>query len=125
MRVATRVVGIVEVSRLTGLGVRTLRRYEEEGLIEPALRDGESLVYAEETVERLLRIRRLREELGVNLAGVEVILRMRDELERLRLGITGLAELTKLRAQLKASGGRLLARKLVASGRVRPRSGKR
>lgn len=125
MRVATRVVGIVEVSRLTGLGVRTLRRYEEEGLIEPALRDGESLVYAEETVERLLRIRRLREELGVNLAGVEVILRMRDELERLRQGITGLAELTKLRAQLKASGGSLLARKLVGSGRVRPRSGKR
>lgn len=125
MRVATRVVGIVDVSRLTGLGVRTLRRYEEEGLIEPALRDGDSLFYAEGTVERLLRIRRLHEELGVNLAGIEVILRLRDELEHLRQGISGLAELTRLRAQLKATGGRMLARKLVGTGRVRPRSGKR
>lgn len=114
MRTATRVVRLVEVSRLTGFPVRTLRRFEEEGLIERALLDEAELVYGEETVERLLRIRRLREELGVNLAGIEVILRMREEIERLKTGFDELHALAKLKADL-SGGRRLLARKVVGA----------
>jgi len=41
-------------------------------------------LYAEDTVERVRRIQRIREDLGVNLAGVQVILQMRERIEELQ-----------------------------------------
>src|SRR5579875_1738799 len=63
---------------------QTLRHYERLGLIEPLRGKGEIRYFSPEDIERVLQIRRLVDELGVNLAGVEVILNMRDQLERLR-----------------------------------------
>src|SRR5579884_2157255 len=63
---------------------QTLRHYERLGLIEPRRGKGEIRYYTPEDIEKVLQIRRLVDELGVNLAGVEVILNMRDQLERLR-----------------------------------------
>jgi MerR family transcriptional regulator/heat shock protein HspR len=63
---------------------QTLRHYERLGLIEPLRGKGEIRYYSPEDIERVQQIRRLVEELGVNLAGVEVILNMRDQMERLR-----------------------------------------
>src|SRR5437588_12708302 len=63
---------------------QTLRHYERLGLVEPIRGKGEIRYYSTEDIERVQQIRRLVEELGVNLAGVEVILNMREQMGRLR-----------------------------------------
>jgi MerR family transcriptional regulator/heat shock protein HspR len=66
---------------------QTLRHYERLGLIAPA-RKGESphspRLYSDKDIERVLHIRRLMRDLGVNLAGVEAILRMKDHMEQMQ-----------------------------------------
>ena len=66
---------------------QTLRHYERLGLISPA-RKGESphspRLYSDRDIERVIHIRRLMRDLGVNLAGVEAILHMRDRMEHLQ-----------------------------------------
>ena len=57
---------------------------ERAGLISPAESDEHFRLYREETVERVLTIERLTNDLGVNLAGVEVILNMREQIIELR-----------------------------------------
>ena len=63
---------------------QTLRHYERLGLVEPERGKGEIRYYSPQDIERVQQIRRLIDELGVNLAGVEVILNMRDQMERVR-----------------------------------------
>ncbi len=66
---------------------QTLRHYERLGLISPA-RKGSSLhsprLYSDRDIERVIQIRGLMHDLGVNLAGVETILHMRDRMEQLQ-----------------------------------------
>ena len=71
-------------AELVSVHQQTLRHYERLGLVEPLRGTGEIRYYSPQDIERIQQIRRLVEELGVNLAGVEVILNMRDQLERLR-----------------------------------------
>lgn len=71
-------------AELVNVHQQTLRHYERLGLIEPARGKGEIRYYSPQDIEKIQQIRRLVEELGVNLAGVEVILHMRDQMERLR-----------------------------------------
>jgi len=65
---------------------QTLRHYERLGLVTPA-RKGNSRhsprLYSDRDIQRVLYIRRLMRDLGVNLAGVEAILRLHDHIERL------------------------------------------
>src|SRR6202022_1849823 len=67
---------------------QTLRHYERLGLISPA-RKGDSphspRLYSDHDIERVVHIRRLMRDLGVNLAGVETILHMRDRMEQMQL----------------------------------------
>ena len=66
---------------------QTLRHYERLGLISPA-RKGSSphspRLYSERDIERVVQIRSLMRDLGVNLAGVEAILHMKDRMEKLQ-----------------------------------------
>ncbi len=66
---------------------QTLRHYERLGLISPA-RKGSSphspRLYSERDIERVMQIRRLMRDLGVNLAGVEAILHMKDRMEEMQ-----------------------------------------
>lgn len=62
---------------------QTLRHYERLGLIEPVRGKGEIRYYSHDDIERIQQIRRLVDELGVNLAGVEVILNMREQMKRM------------------------------------------
>ncbi len=71
-------------AELVNVHQQTLRHYERLGLVEPLRGKGEIRYYSPYDIERILQIRRLVEELGVNLAGVEVILNMRDQMERMR-----------------------------------------
>lgn len=82
------------VSRMLNLHPQTLRNYEQAGLIGPQRSDGNIRLYSEREIERLRKINRLTQELGVNLAGVEIILRMTEQIEALQ------EELTQLQAQL-------------------------
>jgi MerR family transcriptional regulator/heat shock protein HspR len=71
-------------AELVNVHQQTLRHYERLGLVEPERGKGEIRYYSADDIERVQQIRRLIEELGVNLAGVEVILNMRDQMERMR-----------------------------------------
>jgi MerR family transcriptional regulator/heat shock protein HspR len=66
---------------------QTLRHYERLGLISPA-RKGSSphspRLYSDRDIERVVHIRRLMRDLGVNLAGVEAILHMKDRMEQMQ-----------------------------------------
>ena len=66
---------------------QTLRHYERLGLISPA-RKGNSphspRLYSDRDIERVVQIRSLMQDLGVNLAGVEIILNMRRKIEQMQ-----------------------------------------
>ena len=67
-------------AELTGLHEQSLRMYERRGLIKPQRTRGNIRLFSEDDLEQVRFIRRLVDELGVNLAGVEVILTMRKQL---------------------------------------------
>ena len=59
---------------------RTLRIYEEEGLICPARTPTNIRLYSENDVRRVMWIRHLTQNLGVNLAGVRILFELEDRL---------------------------------------------
>jgi MerR family transcriptional regulator/heat shock protein HspR len=67
-------------ARILGVQTQTLRYYERLGLIDPSRTGGNQRVYSRRDVERVRRIRSLMEDLGVNLAGVEVVMRLLNRL---------------------------------------------
>ena len=72
-------------ARMLGVHAQTLRYYERAGMIEPSRSRGNRRLYSTDDIERLRRIKTLIDDLGVNLAGVEVIIRMGErmaEMER-------------------------------------------
>lgn len=71
-------------ARLVELHPQTLRHYDRVGLIKPSRTAGRVRLYSQRDIERLRKIARLMEDLGVNLAGVEVILNMSEHIERLQ-----------------------------------------
>ena len=63
---------------------QTLRMYERMGLVNPRRTRNNIRLYSESDVEQVRRIQHLTQELGVNLAGVEVIFDLLREVQRLR-----------------------------------------
>lgn len=59
---------------------RTLRIYEDEGLICPARTPSNIRLYSENDIRRILWIRHLTQNLGVNLAGVKVLFELEERL---------------------------------------------
>ena len=72
--------GISVAARIIRVHAQTLRYYERAGLIRPSRTNGRNRLYSQSDIERLRQIKRLTEDLGLNLAGVEVILRMADRM---------------------------------------------
>ncbi|MCL4544226.1 MAG: helix-turn-helix transcriptional regulator [Chloroflexi bacterium] len=72
-------------AEMLGVHPQTLRHYERLGLIAPNRTEGNIRLYSSADIARLRRIQQLMDDLGVNLAGVEVILHMHDQLEHVRL----------------------------------------
>src|SRR5215212_785009 len=70
-------------ARRVGLHPQTLRLYEREGLVKPARR-GSNRLYSDKDIERLRQIQRLTQEMGVNLAGVEIILNLLEKIDTLQ-----------------------------------------
>ena len=87
------------VSRMVGLHAQTLRYYERVGLVEPSRSGGNIRLYSFRDVDRLRRIKSLSDDLGVNLAGVEVIMRMMEKVLELEGKVQSLTDkLERLRA---------------------------
>lgn len=71
-------------AELVDMHPQTLRLYERKGLIEPSRSAGKTRLYSQRNIEQLREIRRLTQELGVNLAGVEEIIKLRSKLDSLQ-----------------------------------------
>jgi len=63
---------------LAGCHPRTLRIYEEEGLLDPVRTDTNIRLYSDQDLDRVRAIRYLTQTRGVNLAGVKLLLQLRD-----------------------------------------------
>src|SRR6266567_6162740 len=71
---------IEQVASRTGFTKRTLRYYEEVGLLPPTGRtEGNYRRYSEEDIQRLERIKNLRDLMGFSLADIRELLEADDE----------------------------------------------
>jgi len=71
-------------AKLCDLHPQTLRMYERLGLVKPARVSSKNRMYSESDIERLQQIQRLTQDMGVNLAGVEVILDLLEKIQRMQ-----------------------------------------
>jgi MerR family transcriptional regulator/heat shock protein HspR len=88
-------------SRMVELHPQTLRYYERVGLIRPQRSEGNRRLYSPSDIERLRAINRLVDDLGVNLAGVEVIFNMRKRMQEMQ------EEMDRLQAEAEEEIARL------------------
>lgn len=82
------------VAKLLTVHPQTLRLYERQGLICPQRR-GHIRFFSSADIEKLRQIIRLRDDLGVNIAGIEVVLNLLERIEELQ------QEVERVRAQGK------------------------
>ena len=87
-------------ARLLEVHPQTLRYYERAGLLRPSRSKGNIRLYSPADIERARQIKRLIDDLGVNLAGVEVILRLTERLREME------RQLELLRAERRAGAHR-------------------
>ncbi len=76
---------IGEVSKVVGITPRTIRYYEELGLLPPiAHTDGGTRKYTSRDIARLTRIKELQTIFGFSLGDIKILLMAEDDYERLR-----------------------------------------
>jgi len=71
-------------AKMLGMQTYTLRYYERIGVIEPQRSQGNIRLYSEGDIALLRRVKTLVEDMGINLAGVEVILRLMQRMNELQ-----------------------------------------
>jgi MerR family transcriptional regulator, heat shock protein HspR len=71
-------------ARMLGMHPQTLRKYERLGLVQPSRTIGSMRLYSREELERLKLIKRLVDDAGINLAGVQRLLEIAEVVQRLR-----------------------------------------
>ena len=92
---------IEQVATRTGLTKRTLRYYEEVGLLPPTGRtEGNYRRYSESDVQRLERIKELRDLLGFSLNDIRELLHVEEERGQIRMAYRYETEATGKIAQL-------------------------
>ncbi len=95
---------IEQVSARTGLTKRTLRYYEVVGLLPPTGRtEGNYRRYTEEDIQRLERIKELRDLLGFSLADIRELLNAEDERGEIKVAYQNETEAAIKIAQLDRS----------------------
>ena len=70
-----------------------VRKFIAVGLIEPSRQTLSGPLFRRSSLERLLRIMRLRRDLGINLAGIAAVLDMRERIEILQKEVERLQRL--------------------------------
>ncbi len=92
---------IGEVAERTGVTQRTLRFYEEKGLLKPPTRmDGGFRLYSEADIQRVEQIRKLQQHLGFTLAEIKEMVEAEEVLLQLRADYRPEAALSQKRSQL-------------------------
>ncbi len=87
-------------ARMIGVHAQTLRYYERAGIIEPSRSQGNQRLYSERDIARLQQIKTLVDDLGINLAGVEIILRLTKRISEMENQIKGLeAQVSRLKKE--------------------------
>jgi MerR family transcriptional regulator/heat shock protein HspR len=71
-------------ARMVGVQVHTLRYYERIGVVEPSRSRGNIRLYSERDIALLRRVKTLMDDLGINLAGVEVFLRITKRMNEMQ-----------------------------------------
>ena len=71
-------------ARMLGMHPQTLRKYERLGLVRPTRTIGSMRIYSRDELERLKLIKRLVDDSGINLAGVQRLLSIAEVVQRLR-----------------------------------------
>jgi len=93
---------IGEVAERTGVTQRTLRFYEEKGLLRPPTRmDGGFRLYSEDDVTRVEHIRQLQNLLGVTLAEIKEMVDAEEVLQELKAQYRPEADVSEKRRQLQ------------------------
>src|SRR5438552_17119556 len=75
-------------ARMLGMHPQTLRKYERLGLVQPTRTIGSMRLYSREELERLRIIKRLVDDGGINLAGVQRLLSIAEVVTRIRPLVT-------------------------------------
>ena len=86
-------------ARMLGVHTHTLRYYERVGIVAPSRSLGNIRLYSESDIALLRRIKTLMDDLGVNVAGVEVIMRMAQRMSELQ------HEMEEMKAELERLKG--------------------
>ena len=81
---AHEIILISMAAQALGMHPQTLRKYERLGLVRPSRTAGSMRVYSREEIDRLRLIKRLVDDLGVNLAGVQQLLLIAEVVDRMR-----------------------------------------
>lgn len=71
-------------AKMVGIETHTLRYYERLGLVQPYRSKGNIRYYSENDIEHLRHIKTLVDELGINLAGVEVVLHLTQKMAEMQ-----------------------------------------
>ncbi|OFW18216.1 MAG: hypothetical protein A3H97_20160 [Acidobacteria bacterium RIFCSPLOWO2_02_FULL_65_29] len=84
MAIEEHVYFISVAARMLGMHPQTLRKYERLGLVQPSRTIGSMRLYSRDELARLKVIKRLVDDGGVNLAGVQRLLSVAEALQRIR-----------------------------------------
>ena len=87
-----------DLANAAGVHPELAEKFVSYGLIEPLVQTGVQAIFSASSVERLQSIITLRDELGVNLAGIAVVLNMKERLKAAQ------REVKLLRERLKGEG---------------------
>jgi DNA-binding transcriptional MerR regulator len=104
----TRLLRIQEVAAEVGLTARSIRYYEELGLLKPAARsEGAYRLYDSDDVERLRFIKGLRDDAGFSLAEIGQLLEDEDARTRNRERLRATADPDERRVIFQESSARI------------------
>jgi MerR family transcriptional regulator/heat shock protein HspR len=71
-------------ARMLGMHPQTLRKYERLGFVRPSRTIGSMRLYSRDELERLKVIKRLVDDAGINLAGIQRLLSIAEVVQRIR-----------------------------------------
>ncbi len=81
---ADELIFISTAARMLGMHPQTLRKYERLGMVQPARTIGSMRLYTRDEIERLRFIKRLVDDMGINLAGVQQLLEIAEVMRRIQ-----------------------------------------
>jgi len=95
-------------ARLLDMHPQTLRKYERAGFIAPTRTIGMLRLYSSEDINRLRLIKHLVENVGLNLAGIELVLGMAQKLLQLQESLFSIEERDEMQEEVNQVIGEVL-----------------